>query len=404
MTLRLRRFDRMSLSKPIRRPDGSMIVEGVVARVGVLEYLTPDGSMWREMVTADTLRNSAPGLIGAPVTMEHPPEDVTPDTWKEYAEGTVLDARFDEETGELQAVMSVNNVDLLKAIDDGKEELSPGYLADVDETPGDSPEGQYDAVQSGRLYNHVAFVDDARGGSTVRARIDSAKHVITNSTELGVRSMNPYLLALAARLGVKNPASDEAELSNQIHRRCDAMSEEAAKKDAELEEAKSDAEGMEKFDADEYARMKDAYSEMKDENMQLKKMMDEMTSKYEMDGMKPMMDEYGVEKKQEDRADDVYLRIAEKITGQRVDAKSANIAEIRGMVKGHYTAITRDRQDGINAGRSAWGSGLPVAPRQDSQGDFAQHQRQQRFDRADVFRAGPSAIHDRQVTDAFNGK
>lgn len=402
MTLRLRRVDRVKLSKPIRMADGSLIVEGVVARVGTLEYIDPNGKLWREHVTADTLRNSAPGLVGRPVTVEHPPEDVTPKNYKKYAEGTVLDARFDEESGELCAVMSVNNENLLDAIDGGKCELSPGYLADVDDTPGQTDEGPHDGVQTGRLYNHVAFVDEARGGPTVRARIDSAKHVITNSTEWGEKSMNPFLLALALRLGVKDPASSDDELAKQINRRCDSMAAEAAQKDSEIEElkdaaeaAKEDMEGVEKIDADEFKRLQD-------ENEELKSMMDAMMSKYEMDSMQPMMDEYGIEAAKEDRADDVYCRIAEKIDGQRRDAKDANMAEVRGLVKGHYTAITRDRQDGINAGRRSWSNLLPERKRVDSQKDAPRHQHRQ--DAADVFRPGPSAIRDQQVNAAFSGK
>jgi len=50
-----------------------------------------------------------------------------------------------------------------------------GYDAELDPTPGVAPSGErYDAIQTARTYNHIALVQQARGGSTLALRLDDA--------------------------------------------------------------------------------------------------------------------------------------------------------------------------------------------------------------------------------------
>ncbi len=366
--------------RPFVRPDGSKLVEGYIAKEGVLDYETPGGELWREYVPAETLQASAQQLVGLPVTMEHPPEDVTPDNYQEYAVGSVISADWDAEANAVRCVLSIMRRDILEAVDSGKVELSPGYMADVDETPGNGPHGAYDAVQTGRGYNHVAFVDEARGGPAIRARVDSARHVITTQEP---DPMNPNLIALCAVLGLGDFGTDDEAL-RAVRRHCDSMSEKLKRQDAEIEELKSDEGEEEKIDVAEYSRMKD-------ENGKLKSMLDAMMSKMETAAMKPMADEYGVEVKQEDRADAIYKRIATKITGKPISDKMS-MERIRGLVDGHYTANRGKlpRHDGVEAGRAAWTQPQtqPTTPPQPNQ------------QVPDLFRPGPSAISERRADSA----
>ncbi|MGB1276011.1 MAG: DUF2213 domain-containing protein, partial [Nannocystaceae bacterium] len=53
----------------------------------------------------------------------------------------------------------------IEAIESGKRQVSNGYMADYDMTPGVTPDGQeYDAVQRNIRGNHIAIVDRARCG------------------------------------------------------------------------------------------------------------------------------------------------------------------------------------------------------------------------------------------------
>ncbi len=52
-------------------------------------------------------------------------------------------------------------------------ELSNGYTCDVVKESGEYNGEKYDAKQTNILYNHVARVDNARGGDTCRIRLDS---------------------------------------------------------------------------------------------------------------------------------------------------------------------------------------------------------------------------------------
>lgn len=349
---KVRRFDRSGLAKPTVRPDGSRLVECFVAKEGILEYQDERGESWSEFVPGEMLESSVDQLVGLPVTMEHPPEDVGPDNYERYAVGTVVSAEYDEEQRAIRCVLSVMRRDILTAIENGKREISPGYNATIDNKAGTSEYGPYDAMQTERGYNHVAVVDNARGGPSIRARVDSARNVIRADSPTGVSTMNPNLIALCAALGLGVEHSSEAEALRLVKRRVDAVIEAAEKTDEELETLKSDMEGVEKIDAEEHKRVVD-------ENQKLRKMVDTMLAKKETDELKPMADAYEVEVDAEDRADSVYAKVATKITGKRVDAKDVD-AEVRGFVKGHFAAnpqgVPRQDGSGTDTSRSAWKS------------------------------------------------
>ena len=174
------RQDRATLRPPFTQADGSLRIDCQIAEPGVYEY--PWG---RELVPAETLARAADAetLKLRPVTIEHPdaakhPNMVTPDNHRELAVGsTGEDVRI--EGGRPIFPLAVNRRDGLDWIKERKDagepvEVSPGYWAEVDKTPGVHPEfGPYDAVQVSREYNHLALTAAGRGGPRARARVDS---------------------------------------------------------------------------------------------------------------------------------------------------------------------------------------------------------------------------------------
>jgi Uncharacterized protein conserved in bacteria len=156
--------------------NGYLRIDGVVAHVGILEYMDDDGTVIREFVPEETLfdEESLKSLAGAPVTLQHPPEMVTPSNYKQYSQGSV-NGMPKRDGDNLVASMLVIGNEALHAIEyDGVSELSPGYSVDLDETPGEWQGQKYGRVQRNRRYNHQAIVDAARGGSVCSLRFDGA--------------------------------------------------------------------------------------------------------------------------------------------------------------------------------------------------------------------------------------
>lgn len=161
--------------------NGYLRIDGVVAHVGILEYMDDDGTVIREFVPEETLfdEESLKSLAGAPVTLQHPPEMVTPSNYSQYSQGSV-NGMPKRDGDNLVASMLVIGNEALHAVEyDGVSELSPGYSVDLDETPGEWKGQKYDRVQRNRRYNHQAIVDAARGGSVCSLRFDGA-HVPNN--------------------------------------------------------------------------------------------------------------------------------------------------------------------------------------------------------------------------------
>jgi len=185
----VQRYDAGEVRGIERTPQGGLRVAGNVARTGVLLYQTVDGRTVREYVPPETLfaADSLASLRGAPITDLHPVDDagrpvlVTAATWKKYSVGTLGDtARAD---GALLVadllVQDAGEVALVEA--QQRRELSCGYEAEIDATPGVSPAGEhYDQAQTRRVYNHVALgpAGWGRAGPEVALRMDAAGHAL----------------------------------------------------------------------------------------------------------------------------------------------------------------------------------------------------------------------------------
>ena len=158
-----------------RTSDGYLVAMPRVARVGIQEYRgfevgrpTLDRvRVYRseaEVFSTDALTSFA----HRPVTIEHPPVAVTADNWKKYAVGQTGDevARDGEAIRVPLVLMDKAAIDDVMA---GKRELSMGYTTKLEWQPGTTEDGQsYDAIQTRIRGNHLAIVDTARGGPTLR--------------------------------------------------------------------------------------------------------------------------------------------------------------------------------------------------------------------------------------------
>lgn len=174
--MRLFRTDYLSeLGKPEELSNGWLRVDGFISRTGIQTY-ERDGKPFIEYRPADEVfkADTIASFASVPVTKDHPSSgSLNAHNTKAYQVGTVESPRQDGQR--TRARLLLTDASAIEALRNGKMQLSCGYMCDLDETPGVTPEGQrYDAIQRNIYGNHVALVDEARGGPELTVRIDSA--------------------------------------------------------------------------------------------------------------------------------------------------------------------------------------------------------------------------------------
>jgi len=171
------RFDQFQLKPTHRTPEGYLLCSASAARAGALLYRNPDGSSRVELVTEKELsrKDSLGSCAIKPVTDGHPKAGRVDSTnSRELQRGFSLQ-NVQYADGYVNIEIVVTDQDLADEIERGdKKEISLGYqLEKLDTTPGIHPRyGRYDAIQIGRMCNHVAVVEQGRAGPTVAIRTD----------------------------------------------------------------------------------------------------------------------------------------------------------------------------------------------------------------------------------------
>ena len=178
--------DEMPVTGQIKRTDDGAVVIARVARgSNVQEY--PGSKMGfadRKIVRVyrpdDQVfsRDAINSYARKPITIDHPENGVTPDSWKDLAVGEIDPVGILRD-GEFVTVQLVfRDAAAIRLIEsaDGPKELSMGYSAEIEMIDGVSPGGEpYDAIMSDFRMNHVAVVREARGGNQLR--VSDGAHV-----------------------------------------------------------------------------------------------------------------------------------------------------------------------------------------------------------------------------------
>lgn len=153
-------------------PNGSLLCRNVpIARVGWMVYgpgetpIKVSESTGLAYVVRDAETLFSPECIGsfmgAAIVDEHPDYDVTPDNWRKLSKGFAT-TNVRQGTGDdadiLLADLIITDADLIKAVMDGKREVSCGYDADYSQT------GEGQGRQTGIIGNHIALVEKGRCG------------------------------------------------------------------------------------------------------------------------------------------------------------------------------------------------------------------------------------------------
>ena len=162
--------DRANIGQTKLTDDGYLMTTARALRTGIQVYRASElglvgDHMVKVMRPVESIfhKDSLASLAHAPVTMDHPTEQVTAENWKDLAVGEVSTEVLRD--GEFLALnIFLKDAGAINAVNGGKSEISAGYVADM--TPSDNPD--YDFIMGAPKYNHIAIVDQARAGSQAR--------------------------------------------------------------------------------------------------------------------------------------------------------------------------------------------------------------------------------------------
>lgn len=200
--------------------EGFLVVPAKIARTGIQEYRAfelglRDGDPMRVVrVYRSPEEVFSPASMASfenkPVTDDHPDESVSAKNWKDLAVGFGRNIR--REGDYLMADLIVTARSAIDKVAGGKVELSNGYQADYDFTPGVTSDGQqYDAQQRNIRGNHIAIVDAARCGPACRVSDTTPQGVTTMAVKVTIDGI-PFELDEAAAAAVNKVVSERDSL------------------------------------------------------------------------------------------------------------------------------------------------------------------------------------------------
>lgn len=188
-------FDRASFSTRSITPEGFMEATAKVGRPGVQDYvkgidfldadlperlrIRPNGSIIKLLRPTKEVFNplSMKTFEGKPITDDHPTGKVVDATnVRQLQVGFSRKVSMAKDGDAIVADILIQDKDAVKRVQDGKDQVSLGYEAEIDFTGGTDPEfGGYDAFMHTIQGNHIAIVDRARAGTDFRVNDNEPK-------------------------------------------------------------------------------------------------------------------------------------------------------------------------------------------------------------------------------------
>ena len=169
--------DKATIGGTRKTADGYLVTEARVARGGniqdyygseighadasrVFKVYRPENEIFK--------RDALASFAHKPVTMGHPANGVSPETWRKDAVGSigsevVRDGEF------VRVPMVIMDAQAIVDIESGVREISMGYDCELVMETGTTKDGRaYDAYQRGHRMNHAAIVEVGRAGPQCR--------------------------------------------------------------------------------------------------------------------------------------------------------------------------------------------------------------------------------------------
>lgn len=315
-----------------RTPEGYLTAYIRVSCAGVFRYLGEDGKTIERVLRPETEVGdpaSVASLNSKPVTLRHPKENVTAENIKKYEIGfTGTDAYFDGI--DLWVTITITDKKAIEAIENKEvQAVSCGYDVESVENNADPLNNwrgtEYNRVQRGIRYNHVALVYAGRAGESVEITVgDSIDEIFNNhNNKTGAKSsakdsvMKKLIIdnaayevdeaVLDAFNGLQKQLKDNAEASKSELASVTAAKDELSKKldvvTAERDTAQAEAKTLKEKQLDDAA---------------IQKMVDEKIA------LVDTAKKYGCEVKAEDSALDIKKAVVSKAFGDKMDLKDKN--------------------------------------------------------------------------------
>lgn len=252
-------IDRVSynITKRTYTDEGFLVVPGRVARTGIQQYLASELGLTdrkpnelinvyrpaEEVFHPDSLAS----YDASDVTIEHPNEMVSADNYNSTSAGVVR-GEATQDGDFVLANMIIKSKDAIDAVESGKVQLSAGYTALYDDTPGITPEGEpYDFVQRDIKINHVALVDRARAGAQARLydnqgeRAMKHKIILDSGSAIEIEDSTTATLVNDSIARLKQAVKDMGTKAEKKQAEADMMKEEL-----DMEKEKSSEDSMSK--------------------------------------------------------------------------------------------------------------------------------------------------------------
>ena len=259
-------FTKQYHTKPFKvNNDGSIEGQAICTNVGVFTYRDSKGNLLRELRPPEEVFNpdSTDTLKNISITNDHPPERINIDNKDKFEVGLTGNS-VSRDAFALSVPMKITDKKTINEINSNdKKSLSCGYSAILDYSSGNWLGVHYDAIQRDIKYNHIAVVGRGRAGDLAKIvlRTDSTDAILIDEQEnnkkdketKGGKRMIKIMLD-----GIEYEASPE--VANALKK----ANERADTAEASLETLKTkNADAISKIEAD-----RDTF---KDENVKLKK-------------------------------------------------------------------------------------------------------------------------------------
>lgn len=260
------RIDYYDPGKVTRTDEGFIFAEPVIAKVGVLTYMTQTGPR-NEFVSPEELfhPDSIASARMMPLTDNHPDKlMVTPENAQDVTVGSTGE-NVRQDGSFLRVPVKVTAKSGIESVERGRRQLSCGYRAMVVKRDGVHNGVPYTHVQKNRRYNHLALVDQARAGAAASLHLDgmdAAGGILVGDAkepEGSPRMGQENLTDVRLDTGRSYPAAPE--VADEVTRLRSALSESQSKLDAaekaqeklqaNLDETKSQLEEAKKADSAE---------------------------------------------------------------------------------------------------------------------------------------------------------
>lgn len=158
-------------------------------RTGVFPYIDANGKVRRELRLPEEVfkKESMATLANIPFTDDHPREAVTSENAIKYTRG-LTGSQVWRNNDLLETELLAYDSNTINKIANGKIEVSLGYSADKEFTPGIYNGQPYDCIQRNIRYNHLALVPKGRANhgdhlKRVKLNLDNADEDISIEIE-----------------------------------------------------------------------------------------------------------------------------------------------------------------------------------------------------------------------------